>query len=320
MSENLDFLPAEFFEDDLPPFAEPAYYSYQLHSLSTSAPIDENPYDISINTTVEDDWQEDLDQLSKEERVQYALCDYLKKQEAHLAGKLDRAPTFTQVAKMYGVSRHTLQRRYAGTHEPPKDAHSRQQFLFPSEKEALINSIKQLEAWNFPPFIEQVKTLARDILKARQKDTQVGVNWVSKFLKRHPELHRRWARALERDRSNNWTLEIATDWFQRLQKLMAEKGISQADVYNMDKKGISLGSAGMNQVVCSKHVQHPNIKEPTNTEWSTLIECISGDGKKLPPFFIFKGKIQKKAWLDELQADGKVCISSKGWTDRKSVV
>ena len=47
------------------------------------------------------------------------------------------------------------------------------------------------------------------------------------------------------------------------------------------------------------------------------IECISADGRKLAPFFIFKGKRQMESWIQEVEEGGKVCISQKGWTSNR---
>ena len=83
----------------------------------------------------------------------------------------------------------------------------------------------------------------------------------------------------------------------------------------MDEKGFGIGSIQEGKVICSKENLDPRIKEPSNTEWASLLECISNDGFLLPPFFILKGKIQMEAWLQELQKGGKICLSDKGWTN-----
>jgi len=51
-----------------------------------------------------------------------------------------------------------------------------------------------------------------------------------------------------------------------------------------------------------------------NREWVSLIKCISMDGRYLPPWIIFKGKLIQKAWKEALKS-GEITVSENGWTD-----
>ena len=83
----------------------------------------------------------------------------------------------------------------------------------------------------------------------------------------------------------------------------------------MDEKGFGMGLIGKEKVFCSRDNLHPYMKEPTNTEWVSVLECISACGDILPPFIIFKAKIMLEAWVKKVQRRGRVCLSDKGWTN-----
>ncbi len=51
-----------------------------------------------------------------------------------------------------------------------------------------------------------------------------------------------------------------------------------------------------------------------NRDWVSLIECVSLDGRVLPPWIILKGKQIQKAWKEVLKT-GEIYMSENGWTD-----
>ncbi len=56
------------------------------------------------------------------------------------------------------------------------------------------------------------------------------------------------------------------------------------------------------------------ITQCGNRDWVSLIECVSLDGRVLPPWIILKGKQIQKAWKEVLKT-GEICRSENGWTD-----
>ena len=57
--------------------------------------------------------------------------------------------------------------------------------------------------------------------------------------------------------------------------MIIQYSIVRGDCYNMDEKGFNIGRLGKEKVVCSKENLDPRVREPTNTEWVSLLECIS---------------------------------------------
>lgn len=51
----------------------------------------------------------------------------------------------------------------------------------------------------------------------------------------------------------------------------------------------------------------------------TVIECVSADGRVIPPMYIYKGTMYMMGWYagDTSQQEAIFAWSRKGWTDRK---
>jgi len=72
--------------------------------------------------------------------------------------------------------------------------------------------IRQME--RFPTRSCQCLQMAQEILAMRGEDTPLGVNWLSKFLKRFPQLQSRFVPPLDTERSTAQDPAILSNWFQ----------------------------------------------------------------------------------------------------------
>ena len=92
------------------------------------------------------------------------------------------------IARLYGISRTTMQTRMAGRRTLEK-MHEDQQLLTVDEEKAMVESIKRLHSWDWPYRVSQVRFLALGILQQRMLVVpEISPNWVSQFVKRHKEL------------------------------------------------------------------------------------------------------------------------------------
>lgn len=267
-----------------------------------------------IDSDTEEQYQKDLILLTKEDRLEYAIAAYHKELLSHQQGDQLNPPSMRDYARRYNINRNTMKNRYTGT-KTKAEFNIPHQKLSPAEEQSLQDIIQQLESWGFPPYVSRVKEMASNILHSKGRPSSIGINWVQKFLSRHPDLNTRWSRRLERDRFNNCTIENFSRWFNMVKENIEKYDIQTSDIYNMDEKGFQMGHINRERVICSKYNKDVRVKEPTNREWVSILECISADGQLLPPFIIFKGKVQKEAWLQQLLAGGKIALSEKGWTN-----
>jgi hypothetical protein len=225
-----------------------------------------------------------------------------------------------KAAAMYGVTYSTLNRRIHGTVSKAEASQARQR-LSTGEEEALRDWITQLSSWGWPARIDQLRGMASELLRDKGDMADLGVHWTNSFLHRYPSLKTKFVSGLDKQRALAQDSAIFTAWFHLLQSTILQYDIHLDDIYNMDEKGIMMGSVGKIKVVVSRDELQNYIVQDGSREWVSLIECISTSGRLLPPWIIFKGKQHQKVWYDSLKkggnADGFIALSSNGWTDNE---
>lgn len=90
--------------------------------------------------------------------------------------------TITQAAKLYAVSKTTLYHRINGRREQALSGLSRQR---------LTAEEKFIESWAL--------LMAEELLQPKNDDKELGANWTSEFLARHPTLKSKYSRNLDQE-------------------------------------------------------------------------------------------------------------------------
>ena len=223
--------------------------------------------------------------------MQLAIVAYRRAMEAY--EKQTHPPTLKpsvrKLARHYRLVDTTLRRRIAGA-QPNQIAQSRHQKLHPKQEEALSRWILQLGAWGCPPRFNQVRFMAIELLRKNQSHDDLGINWIQKFLSRHPELASTFSQPLNKKRAVMPDEEKVNSWFRFYLEVLEQYGFRPEDVYSMEEKGFAMVVQGKLRVVCSEHEQHGNL------EWMSLIECTSAEGEILKPWFVFKGQVHQNVW------------------------
>ena len=250
--------------------------------------------------------------MEKEERLLKAIEAYndaLKDPE--------NPPSYRRIATQYDVSDRTLRGRIQGTRQPKHVVNSSMQRLSVIEENSIERWIVLAAEWGWPLRIEDLHSLAKDILVAKGDMADLGVNWHLGFLQRHPDLKSVFSRKLDQSRYLASSLQIIEHWFQLYNTTIEKYGIATGDIYNMDEKGIMHGVIASSKIIIPHIMKTGNVRQPGNREWTTLVECISTRGQHLPPMVVFKGKRLLKEWFQDKTIKGTViAISEKGWTDK----
>jgi hypothetical protein len=226
-------------------------------------------------------------------------------------------PAIAAFAHKYGVCRSTLSRRYNGRTKAAGEAHQHLQRLTVVQEMVLVEWVLRLDSWGFPPRIERVRSHAEELLRERGDNRPLGEHWVQKFLSRHAQLKSVFAAPRDQERVNALSYENVSDWFKKVEDVQKKYGILPGDTYNMNEKGFAMGNTGKQKVLAGKDNTDVTICQSSCREWVSLIECISADGHLLPAYIIFKGKIQKKSWYEDLEREHghAIALSDKGWTN-----
>jgi hypothetical protein len=101
-------------------------------------------------------------------------------------------------------------------------------------------------------------------------------------------------------------------------KTIAEFGIHKDDIHNFDETGFQIGVIGTMKVVTgSERRTRPQLVQPGDREWVTVIQAICSAGYATPPFIIYKGRVHISAWYEEedIPHNWKLAVSENGWTN-----
>ena len=79
-----------------------------------------------------------------------------------------------------------------------------------------------------------------------------------------------------------------------------------------------MGIIGSMKVVTgSERRNRPQLVQPGNREWVTVIQSICAAGYAIPPFIIYKGRVYISIWYEEadIPRNWKLSVSKNGWTN-----
>jgi hypothetical protein len=243
--------------------------------------------------------------IQKEGRLALAL-------QAYQAGQFKNVE---QAATAFNVVAKTLRRRANGI-QPRRNCQPNCQKLTSTEEITIIRYILDLDSRGFSPRLGEVEDMANKLLEARGGG-KVGKNWTSRFVERSDELKMSFNRAKDRQRKKQEDPEIINNWFQLVINTKAKYGIQDKDTYNFDESGFQMGVVGTMKVVTgSERRARPDLVQPGDREWVTLIQGISATGVVIPAFIIYKGKVHLSSWYEEtgIPDDWVLAVSNNGWT------
>ena len=107
-------------------------------------------------------------------------------------------------------------------------------------------------------------------------------------------------------------------WFELIRGTIEKYGVQAEDIHNFDETGFQMGVIGsMKDVTGSERRTRPNLIQPGDGEWVTVIQSICAAGNATPPFIIYKGRVHISAWYEEahIPHDWKLSVSDNGWTN-----
>jgi len=219
-------------------------------------------------------------------------------------------------ADIFNIPYSTLKHRNRGrVHRPLISPNNRKLTL--TEEETVVRYILDLDARGFAPLKAEVRDIANKILAERGAEP-VGKCWVDRFVAREGRLKMAFNRAKDIQRIKQEDPEIIGAWFKLVEDTIAKYGIHDNDVHNFDETGFQMGVIGSMKVVTgSEKRARPDLIQPGDREWVTVIQSICAAGYAIPPFIIYKGRIHISAWYEEadIPRNWKLSVSKNGWTN-----
>jgi hypothetical protein len=233
--------------------------------------------------------------------------------KAYNAGRFQ---SLRRAANTYDVPYTSLRHRYAGM-PARRDSTPNCKRLSESEEQTVIRYILDLDSRGFSPTLGEVGDMANKLLAARGEE-HVGPTWARRLVNRTNELKMRFTRAKDHQRAKQEDPVVISNWFQLIANTKAKYGIIDEDTYNFDETGFQMGVIGSMKVVTgSERRSRPDLFQPGNREWVTVIQGISASGYALPPFIIYKGKNHLSGWYEEtgIPSNWVFGVSDNGWTN-----
>ncbi|KAJ3466488.1 hypothetical protein MRS44_004052 [Fusarium solani] len=220
-----------------------------------------------------------------------------------------------KAANQHGVPRSSLRDRLAGK-EPKGRAHEGQQRLSHALEKELCDWLRVQDALGTPLTHFQIRQLVQRVLLVQGDSRPLGKHWIDRFIARNQRIKTLRAVRIEAKRIRGSKAVIIRAWFDQL-KDPEVIVIRHWHRWNMDEIGIFQG-VGLNGLVVGQSERRKAIKkDPKLRNWVTITECVSADGRVLPPLVIFKGQEPQQQWFPEdpsFMSNWLFTASPKGWT------
>jgi 4-hydroxybenzoate polyprenyltransferase len=86
-------------------------------------------------------------------------------------------------------------------------------------------------------------------------------------------------------------------------------------MYNVDETGVQIGETNGGIVAGTAMTSSSERIKSDNTTWSTIIESIGGDGRRLTPCVVFTGQNLQGQWFPDHFPNWKYDVSPTGWSN-----
>jgi hypothetical protein len=224
-----------------------------------------------------------------------------------------------QASLATGARRSTVGHRRAG--RPPRSQITVRNARLTSKQETtLMRWITDLQLQYKPVNHTQLAKIAENLAHENDPSRPLGKNWVSRFIKRSPALNNGRSQPFPMDRIQSIIPHQLGGWYRHFEEVVHRYGIKPGNIWNMDEIGYQMGHAQKENVVFNRTMGPPKAVTTGLTAWVSVLECISMDGRALPPLVIHRGTLAHApldAWFppSEECPDWYYGFTKKGWTD-----
>jgi hypothetical protein len=212
--------------------------------------------------------------------------------------------TIRQASRLYNVPLMTLHNRLNGR-AGRTTTRANNLRLIKTEEETLKNWIILLALRGAAPRPSAIQAMADILLSKRGDPTpqqNIGVNWVSNFLRQNKDLKTCYLRRYNYQRAKCKDLKLIHKFFEAFYKTVMDYSISDDDIYNFDETGFAIGIIATTRVVMmSDNIGKPVVLQPGNRECITNIKAINAAGWALQPMILLKAKTYQGSWFEDPQ-------------------
>jgi hypothetical protein len=215
--------------------------------------------------------------------------------------------------------------RHARGRPTRQDKAANQQYLTPCEEKAVLEYVLRMYERGYPLPVKFLGSIAYVIKRQRSSAFQVltaddgirppGKNWPQGFYKRHPELKARRVRPLDWARHGHNIYDKVCEWFAVIGKELSDPAIVPENVYNMDEIDVLLSVLSSLKVLVSRNDLRNHRGAGVKRTLVTAIECVSADGRCIPPLIIWPTSTHRSTWTTHPTPGWHFACSKSGYTD-----
>jgi hypothetical protein len=181
-----------------------------------------------------------------------------------------------------------------------KEQTQRQQYLSREEEKALVQFLLLMSNLGHLVRIKFIRLLACSIARQRSTKTRPikppGKNWPKAFAERHPELQARKVKSIDWKRHENNVYGKIVEWFDVIGQVLQDPAVLPENVYNMNETGVMLSMLGSVKVLVGKDDRRNYRGGGVKRTMVTAVECVSADGRALPPLIIWPTSTHRSNW------------------------
>ncbi|KAG7423072.1 hypothetical protein Forpi1262_v015553 [Fusarium oxysporum f. sp. raphani] len=123
------------------------------------------------------------------------------------------------------------------------------------------------------------------------------------------------SRVIDAARKRCVTKETLTEYYDGLSYVIESKNITRQYSYNIDETGVQLGETNGGTVAGTVMTSSSERIKSDNSTWSSILESISADGRRLTPTVIFTSENLQGQWFPGIFPDWKYTTSPTGWSN-----
>jgi Tc5 transposase DNA-binding domain/helix-turn-helix, Psq domain len=126
-------------------------------------------------------------------------------------------PTVAAAARKFGIVTSTLYNRYRKATSTHQAAHEHQMVLTMAQEQAVVSWIAGLTATGFPPSKALLKSRIEDLKETfKPGSPPLGVNYITTFISRHPELGYAYADRRDKNRAIKGVQHVYEEFFDKV--------------------------------------------------------------------------------------------------------
>ena len=170
--------------------------------------------------------------------------------------------SFEDLHHKYGISKSTLCGR-ARDMQSRQKAHEDYQALPPAMEDVLKKWALRMDSQGFPPRLDIFKAVAKNLFQQQLDNSNdselktLGPTWLRSFLNRNPTISVCYSTPMYRQHVFANRSSPIKDYFKKLKAITPKYRILEENMWNMDEKGFTLGTANRSKVIARAGRQPP---------------------------------------------------------------